>query len=191
MIHPAKPWEGRLAEVEEQRGRKRPPKLRIIVSAPAGKGRPPQRQCPADFDVIFVEIGRLDCESWYRARRTTINRWLEERGKLRLLKLRADFVRHQRLMARQPKPRMPIQVATDSRHVLPEVAQMAAGFLRVIRNGGWMVSVTPQGDWFVGSIRRSAAEMVSIAEAKGFDVAWANLQVMANRKLGDDHARPA
>src|SRR5690242_19228672 len=66
-------------------------------SAQSGlKGRPPLRKCPDDFDVIFVEQGRLGCEAWYRARRDTVTRWLEERGKVKLIRKRADFVAHQR-----------------------------------------------------------------------------------------------
>lgn len=110
MIQQSRPWEGKLAEVEEQRARRKPPKLNIIVSNPGLKGRPPQRQCPADFDVIFVEIGRLDCEHWYRARRTTIDRWLAERGKDRLIKARAEYVRFLRSQGKKPRGTPSIQV---------------------------------------------------------------------------------
>lgn len=169
MIHTAKPWEGRLAEVEEARQRRRQPNLRIIVSQPGAKGRPPQRQCPADFDVIFVEVGRLDCETWYRAGRIMVNRWLEERGKQRLIMERARFVKHLRMQGKKPQGPPTIQVATDRRPVAPELARMAADFLRIRRNGGWMISATGQGDWFVGSCRKSAGDMVTLAECKGFD----------------------
>lgn len=67
---------------------------------PSPRKRPP----PADFDVIFVEHGRLECESWYRARRTTVTRWLEERGRERLLSLRASYWRYVRRRRRQPQP---------------------------------------------------------------------------------------
>jgi hypothetical protein len=46
----------------------------LMATSPASltglKGRPPLRKVPGDFDVIFVEHGRLGCEAWYRARRT-------------------------------------------------------------------------------------------------------------------------
>jgi hypothetical protein len=64
------------------------------------KGRPPLRSCPDDFEVIFVEKGRDGCESWYRARRDTVTRWLSECGKDRLIKARANFVSHQRANGR-------------------------------------------------------------------------------------------
>lgn len=184
MIHQARPWEGKLAEVEEQRQQRKAPRLRIIVSEPGLKGRAPLRQCPADFDVIFVEIGRLDCEAWYRARRTTIDRWLEERGKLRLIRMRADYVKHLRLSGKKAKGTPQIQVAIDLTPPHPEVARMAADHLRICRNGGWMVSPTGQGDWFVGSCRKSAGEMVAMAAARGFDLVRANLQVIAPGGLG-------
>jgi hypothetical protein len=51
------------------------------------------RPCPVDFDETFVAIGRLACEEHFHAGRTTINRWLDERGKDRLIALRAERVR--------------------------------------------------------------------------------------------------
>lgn len=187
MIHQPRPWDGKLAEVEEQRSRRKPPKLRIVVSEPGPKGRAPLRQCPADFDVIFVEIGRLDCEAWYRARRTTITRWLEECGKERLIRQRHEYVRLLRLQGKKPQGTPAIQVATDRSPPHPEVARQAAAFLRIRCNGGWMVSPTGHGDWFVGSGRKSAGEMVAMAEARGFDVARANLQAMAPQGVGNGH----
>jgi hypothetical protein len=67
-----------------------------LTSSSTLKGRPPLRQVPDDFDIIFVEQGRDGCEGWYRARKTTVTRWLEERGKVRLIRLRAEYVAHQR-----------------------------------------------------------------------------------------------
>lgn len=155
------------------------------------KGRAPQRSCPADFDVIFVEQGRIGCETWYRASRITINRWLKERGLKNLLKQRAAFVAHKRakgewltrstrmvtvtaVRPREPSSYAPIR---DRRRIAPALAQCAARFLRVVRNGGWIVSPTGQGDWFVGSRRRSAAELVALAEARGFDRKAARRQI--------------
>jgi hypothetical protein len=66
---------------------------------------PFKRPCPDDFDVILVEQGRLECERWYRARRTTVSWWLEQRGKDRLLAARAAFVKHVRALAKQPRRR--------------------------------------------------------------------------------------
>jgi hypothetical protein len=51
-----------------------------LSSSAVLKGRPPQRKRPDDFDVIFVEQGRVECERWYRASRITVNRWMDEAG---------------------------------------------------------------------------------------------------------------
>ena len=51
------------------------------------------RPCPRDFDEIVVRIGRLACQEHYHAGRATIDRWLEERGKARLIEARAERVR--------------------------------------------------------------------------------------------------
>jgi hypothetical protein len=50
------------------------------------------RPCPGDFDETFVRIGRLACEEHYCAGRRTITRWLEERGKRRLINARTEHV---------------------------------------------------------------------------------------------------
>lgn len=127
-----------------------------------------RRQRPADFEVIFVEKGRVECETWYGASRITVNRWLIESGKRRLIELRAAFVKHQRESA--PKPKECALPALDGRPVPAEVARLASDFLRQPRNGGWIISATGQGDWWVGQSRRSTSDMVDLAIRKGFDV---------------------
>lgn len=127
-----------------------------------------RRPCPEDFDIIFVEQGRVECENWYGASRITVNRWLIESGKRRLIELRAAFVRHQRETQPQPKPAsVPV---LDGRQVEPGILHLAADFLRTPRGGGWAVSSTGQGDWWVGQTRRSPADMVDLAAKKGFDL---------------------
>jgi hypothetical protein len=66
-------------------------------------GRSP-RPCPDDFEQVLVEIGRLACEEHYGVGRVTVNRWLEECGKDRLLKARAaqDLVNRTLLRRRCP-----------------------------------------------------------------------------------------
>jgi hypothetical protein len=146
------------------------------------KGRPPPRECPGDFDAIFVEQGRDWCESWYRASKKTVTRWLEERGKKRLIDARAAYVARQRAngqwMTRQTplvehrairaacSPRQSIR---DKRTVPVLVARHAAQHLRIIRHGGFIVSQAPNGDWRVGTRLLSAAQMVDLARGKGFD----------------------
>ncbi len=163
------------------------PRVRVGYSKPTAKGRPPQRRCPDDFDVIFVEIGRLDCETWYRASRITVNRWLVQRGKRRLIVLRAAFVRHQREVAHKPARSPEVARCVDARRVHPDVARGAADFLRASRNGGWMVSTTANGDWRVGACLRSPGQLVEMAERKGFDAKAANLQAKASEGVSSAH----
>lgn len=149
------------------------------------KGRPPLRACPDDFDVMFVEQGRLGCESWYRASRLTVNRWMSERGGKRLIEARAAYVAHQRKNGewitrstkliehhevRQAARRLPIR---DRRKVHPSLARHAAQHLRIARNGSFIVSPAGNGEWWLGSRRVSAAQMVDFACSKGFDRAVA------------------
>jgi hypothetical protein len=49
------------------------------------------------------------------------------------------------------------------------MAQHAAQYLRERRNGGWIISPAGDGLWWVGSRRRTAAELVAMAEEKGFN----------------------
>lgn len=145
------------------------------------KGRPPPRAVPADFDVIFVEQGRVGCEAWYRARRDTVTRWLEQRGKKRLIKARAAYVAHQRAQGKWltrssrlvehrelPKPKVRATIR-DRRKVSFTLARNAAQHLRIIRNGGFIVSPAGDGCWWLGSRRVSAAQLVDFAKERGFD----------------------
>jgi hypothetical protein len=159
------------------------------------KGRPPLRKCPDDFEVMFVEQGRDGCEGWYRASRKTVNRWMNERGAKRLIDARAAYVAHQRangqwitrstrLVETRVAKRSPrLQAIRDRRKINPTVARHAAQFLRTVRNGGWIISPTSEGDWWVGSKRLSAAQMLDLAIGKGFDIALSNLQAMSNGEV--------
>lgn len=147
---------------------------------PELKGRPPLRKCPDDFDVIFVEQGRLGCEAWYRARRSTVDRWLRERGKQRLINERAAYVSSQRkagnwltrssslVEIRKVKPKR-TDAIRDRRRVNPTLARHAAQYIRIARNGGFIVSMANNGDWRVGTRSLSAAQLLDFAVSKGFD----------------------
>lgn len=126
------------------------------------------RPCPEDFDAVFVEQGRFDCEEWYRASRMTINRWLIERGKKRLIELRAEFIQKQRDAGRDVREDDNRELPTiDDR--LYAVAREAAHFLRTSRYGGWTISPGPDGDWRVGTVRKTCEELITMAERQGFD----------------------
>ena len=138
------------------------------------------RPCPPDFDVVFVEQGRLECEAWYRARRTTITRWLEERGKARLIKARAAFVKHQRSIRRGDigKPNG-IAQAKDRRKADAKLVEIASRFLQSRPGGGWVVYQCECGNWMVGTHRRSPADVIDMAERKGWDKRRALEQIRA------------
>lgn len=132
--------------------------------------------------MIFTEQGRADCESWYGVARATIDRWLDERGKTRLIASRAAYVETRRKqgtwITRQtplvehrqiPRPK-PVPIR-DTRRIPFTLARHAAHYLRTVRNGGFIVSPANNGDWFVGTKRLSAAQMVDFAIKKGFQPA--------------------
>ena len=143
--------------------------------------RKPMRDCPADFEAVFVNLGRFDCEEHYRARRDTITRWLTERGKDRLIKARAAYVAEQRgrgewltratnMIAHRKVNIVSIRRSIrDKRPVHPDIARHAAQHLRIMRNGGMIVSPAGDGEWWVGTKRLSAAEMLDLARNRGFD----------------------
>lgn len=151
------------------------------------KGRPPLRACPDDFAVIFIEKGREACEAWYRARKTTVTRWLVESGKEELIVKRAAFVKSMRSQGKwltrssrlfethRVKPATIRETIRDRRKINPLVARHAAQYLRIIRNGGFIVSQAPNGDWRVGTRLLSAAQMLDLAFGKGFEIAAESL----------------
>lgn len=153
------------------------------IERPADHRRIPPRPVPDDFEVVFVEQGRVECEAWFRCRRTTVDRWLEECGKQRLIAKRAAFVKHLREQRHAPKPAKKSvgQAIRDRRRVSPALARRAAHFLRSVRNGGWVVSSLTDGEWLVGTRRRSAVEVVEMAVQRGFDRRQANLQIAAEQ----------
>lgn len=151
---------------------------------PADRRKPLPRDCPGDFDEMFVALGRSPdgCEAHYKCRRDTITRWLVERGKERLIEARAAYVAELRargewitratnLITHRKINVVSIRASIrDERKVNPAVAREAAQFLRIKRNAGLMVSPADEpGTWWVGTRRLSAAAMVELARAKGFD----------------------
>lgn len=142
----------------------------------------PLRPMPEEFEVVFIERGRLECESHFRAGRNTITRWLKEAGKARLVRMRKSFVAENRRMERQagadePTPKPP----RKTRRKVPDkrLLELAAAFLRMKPNGSWVVYEDQPGEWIVGTRRKSAAEMLDHAKGKGFDVARAKRQIAA------------
>lgn len=144
--------------------------LLAVAEAFVDEARAGHRPCPDDFDIIFVERGRLACEDWYKASRLTVNRWLIERGKTRLINKRAEFVRYQREQEAAtrtiPAPHGDTAPIDDELH---EVAAEAASFLRITRYGGWTITSGPGGQWLVGTVHKTSDELIAMAERQGFD----------------------
>lgn len=154
-------------------------------------GRWPLRPCPGDFSEVYVKVGRRACEEWYGAGFRAINRWLEECGKERLIALRAAFVlnrikdaRRRRTVADVARILAQAIPVRDKRVISFTVARHAAHYLRVVRNGGFVVSKASNGDWRVGTRRMSAAQMVDFAVTKGFDRSTANLTAGGEGDVG-------
>lgn len=190
-------------------------------------GLPMALPCPADFEETFIEIGRLACQEHYRVGRSTINRWLSERGKDTLIRKRAEHAGRFSPVAAEER-RGPVRAAfldelgsgatvdaaARSAGVSPQcvyrwrkdpdfaaawdervttrrlsveemsavlkrafpmrerislaLVRRAAQHLRIRRNGGFIVSPCPDGDWRVGARRVSAAQLVEMAVRAGF-----------------------
>jgi hypothetical protein len=140
------------------------------------------RACPDDFDATYIAWGYDECEVIFRAAPMTVKRWLLERGAERLRKARAEFVARERAAKRALKAMRTTGVA-----VPPELVSEAANFLRTMRNGGWFVAPTGRGDWWLGTMHKTPAQIVEFAAARGWDMEGA----MARQRLAVcDEARP-
>lgn len=130
---------------------------------------------PDDFEARFIEIGRFACQEFYAVGRTTVNSWLIDIGKERLIALRAAAVEQRKHERRTRLSRNEMRAilnksfpVVDNRRVSPTLARHAAQYLRIVRNGGFVISPTGAGDWRVGTRRVSPAQLVDLAKAKGF-----------------------
>lgn len=134
---------------------------------------------PDDFEQTFVRIGRQACEEHYGVGRLQVSKWLDECGKDQLTTIRREYVKRkeaERHAARRLSRsdigkilgeafREPIR----GRRISITLARHAAQHLRIRRNGGWIVSPCPNGDWRVGTKRVSAEQLVDMARKAGFD----------------------
>ncbi len=150
----------------------------------------PNRRKPDDFEIAFIELGRVQCEVFYRAGRATITRWLEESGKRRLLDQRKKFLKAQRAAEVAERRRSRERLAPEPRRPQPgkiappadaddEILHLAARWLQRRAAGGWVVYELPDRWWMVGTIRRTPQEMLDKALAKGFDLDRAQRQIAA------------
>jgi hypothetical protein len=128
------------------------------------------RPCPPDFVETYLRIGWDGIEDHYRAHKHTIKRWVQECGGDELKALRREAVRETRRSRAYIRGRVPEPVV-DGIEVDPEIVTAAAQHLRHPHSGGWIVSPTGAGDWRIGTMRKSPAELVEMAGRKGFDIA--------------------
>lgn len=159
-----------------------------IIHTQTGGAMPPlpvpktPRACPEDFDATYIAWGYDECEAIFRAAPMTVKRWLIERGAERLRKARAEFVARERAARRALKAmpkKTPTLVVRDGIAVPPELVSEAANFLRTMRNGGWFVAPTGRGDWWLGTMHKTPAQIVEFAAARGWDMEGA----MARQRL--------
>lgn len=123
------------------------------------------RPVPDNFVEVFLDRGWDGLQYIFRTHNSTIARWVREAGGDELRARRAAAVQARR----QKNKNVPIQAIApiECRHD-PEVIRDAAHFLRHPRNGGWIVAPTNQGDWRVGSMRKSGDDIVAMARNRGF-----------------------
>lgn len=137
------------------------------------------RPVPDDFAVYFREHGRLACEDRYNARRTTVDRWLLESGKAKLLRERASFVAFGRGGRKAgPEQSVTIPEADPQTHA---IAGRAAEFLRHPSRGAWVVYSHPTmpDHWVRGNARMNSEALIDFAERKGFDIEAALAEIQA------------
>jgi hypothetical protein len=125
---------------------------------------------PEEFERMFVQLGRVACESHFKASRRQIDAWLRQIGKSHLIEARSGEVTGIRQThRRRSSTLLRLVIVQDSRPANPQLVRMAADYLRCVRNGGWIVSRSPFGDWRVGMRKLSAHQMIEFAVSKGFD----------------------
>lgn len=156
-----------------------------------------RQRIPDDFEVMFREHGFDGCEAHYRRHKTTIRWWLRRCGKRRLTKDRADFisyhrsrgewithstkmVEHREVSAPSDEPAQQAYAA-DKDYAL---ASEAANFLRMSRYGGWRISPAAAGEWFVGTVRKTSADLLRMAERQGFDTEATRLALQGDDREG-------
>lgn len=119
---------------------------------------------------MFLQLGRLACQDHFKASRRMIDAWLRQIGKKGLIESRSEAGARLRRKSRPLSSAVRrMQIVEDSRPANPRIAAAAAQHLRIVRNGGWIVSRTQFGDWRVGTRRLSAHQLIEMAVAKGFD----------------------
>jgi hypothetical protein len=148
-------------------------------------GIPSRHKCPDNFEIIFREKGRVACETEFNASRLTVNLWLIQRGKRRLLDERAAFVRFERDQAAETSSPAASQYILEDGVDDPMFAlgARAANFLRISRYGGWTITQA-SGGWRVGTVFKTSDEVIAMAERQGFDSIEASATLRADAAEG-------
>ena len=162
------------------------------------------RARPEDFEAVFVEIGRFECEAHFHARRSTVTLWMEQLGKQRLIDDRKAYVAQRRANGQWITRSTPLvkkhvgrkevrTVLTDAAPIETNIdralARLAAQHLRITRNGGFKVSPGMIGGWMVGLRRMTSAELVDLAVSRGFDPAIESAPGGRINPDGGEHAQ--
>ena len=115
---------------------------------------------PVDFEEVFIRTGWRGIEEAYGARTGVNKRWVREAGEDELKRKRKSFLNRLRN----------VRVSAQHRHEAREPAQPvsievqeAIQFLRSREGGAWLITATGTGDYWFGSTRKSAAEIVERA----------------------------
>jgi hypothetical protein len=142
-------------------------------------------QPPADLAERYLELGLKGCAEHYRAWNRTVRRWLEQVGREQLRAQRMARLMQQRTIdaerRRQSRStpyakRMALRQAEARRRRVcsaepmppAEVISAAAHFLRTPCGGRNVVCPSGHGDWFIGTVRVTAQDLLRRAKAKGF-----------------------
>lgn len=132
--------------------------------------------CPVDFAEVYVRLGWEAIADHYGMHWRKVARCIDECGREMLKERRAQYVREHRQRRVNYVTGKRFPPADDGISTNPAIVAAAAAYLRIQRHGGWMVSATGQGDWRVGSIRKTPFQLIEMATAKGFDAAAVTLK---------------
>lgn len=134
-----------------------------------GLARTLRRPRPCDFDLVFVQIGRLACEEHFRASADTITRWLEEQGKDKLIADRKAFVHWRRRLSRREGIRYPHRKRGRPLRVPQPLLMEAVRYLKSKRPEGTVIAPAGEGQWRIGTALFEPVELVAFAASLGFD----------------------
>ena len=122
------------------------------------------RPRPDDFWTTYVDIGKPGCEAYYRAHWKTVDRWVEECGKVRLRAARAEEVARRRQAKKKPaKPASPLIDKNP-----PDRWDMHAA-CEYLRDKVTVVGINERGEYFVGAKVMLASDILTLALARGMD----------------------